>query len=196
MEVKDIYGRSVSDLYNELEKDYSIPKEFGSTRDEADENLSELFFWKDDANDLLTAIGLDQNFSLDSVEKDKRDRIFRYYHGKSQKVLEDGKKVDINPIPYYRAESNDYETEMNKLGYELGKKLNLGVYYRLLPDESFRNGYYLGKFETAVELDNDNLILEVAKELQVYDASKKEEYLEYLCNNCFKEKNVDNGLSI
>lgn len=190
MEVKDVYGRSEKDLYNELEKDYAIPKELGKDKDETDENLAQLYFWEDDANDLLASIDLDQNFSLENVDKEKRERIFRFYHSKSQKTLDNGKKIDINPIPYYRAESNDYEVEMNKLGYELGKQLNLGIFYRLLPDDNFRNSYYLGKFETAIELDNDNLILEVAKELQVYDASKKEEYLEYLCNNCFKENNL------
>ena len=193
MEVRDAYGRSEKDLYNELEKDYTIPKELGKTKDEADENQAELYFWEDDANELLASIGLDQNFSLENVDKEQRDRLFRYYHSKSQKTLDNGKVVDVDPIPSYRAESNDYEVEMKKLGYELGKQLNLGIFYRLLPDDNFRNGYYLGKFETAIELDNDNLILEVAKELQVYDALKKEEYLEYLCNNCFKENDLTNN---
>jgi len=195
MVVRDIYGRSEEDLYNELEKDYIIPKELGKNKDEVDYNQSELFFWEDDANEILASIGLDQNFSLSDVDNEKKQRLFRYYHDKSQKTLEDGKKVDINPLPHYRANSNNYEIETYKLGYELGKKLNIGMYYRLLPEDNFRDGYYLGKFETAIELDNDNLILEVAKELQVYDATKKEEYLEYLCNNCFKEDNITNGIT-
>ena len=191
MEVeKDVYGRSVKDVYDELEKDYTIPKELGTTRDEADENLSELYFWEDDANDLIASIGLDQNFDLKDFPKDRLERLFRYYHAKSEKVNENGKKEDIYPIPFYSATSSNYEEELYKFGYELGKTTNLGVYYRLLPEDRFRDGYYLGKFETAIELDNDKLILEVAKELQVYDASKKEEYLEYLCNNCFKEDSI------
>ena len=196
MEEKDVYGRSEKDLYDELESFYTIPKELGNNEDERNISLGELYFWEDDANDFLSTIGLDQNFSLENVDKDRKERIFRYYHSKSQKVLEDGRKVDIDPIPNYRAESNDYEVELNKLGYELGKHLNLGMYYRLLPEKSFRDGYYLGKFETAIELDDDKLILEVARELQVYDAAKKEEYLEYLCNNCFKDDNIKISLKI
>ena len=185
---KDVYGKSADDYYKELESDYTIPKELGTNQDEVDYNQGEFFLWEDDANDLLASIGLDQNFSLDGVDKEKRERLFRYYHNNSQKTQEDGKIVDINPVPFYRAQSNDYELEINKLGYELGKKLNLGVFYRLLPDDNFRHGYYLGKFETAVELDNDKLILDLSKEMQVYDASIKDEELAYLCNNCFKEK--------
>lgn len=189
-EKTDSYGRSEKEIYDELEKDFPISKGFGKVLDENDELTYEYYFLEDDANELLANIGLDQNLNYSEIPRDKLLRIFRYYHQKSEKKLENGKKSYVDPLPDYRAGTDSFENEIKKFGYELGKVGEIGIYYRLLPDDNFRHGYWQGKMERAVELDDDNIILEVSKEIKIYDAMEAENELGNIVNSIFTEEHV------
>lgn len=187
LEKTDAYGRTVKQIYNELESVFPMPKELGKTEEEANELEGELFFIEDDANELLANIGLSQSMDLSNYPREQLLRIFRYYHLASEKV-ENGKKQYVDPLPSYTAGNESQDEELYKLGYELGKKGEIGIYYRLLPLIQFRRGYWIGKMERYVDLDDDNILRELSTELKVYDASKFDEEMEYIVNNIFKEE--------
>ena len=186
--VIDEYGRTAKDVYNDLESEFKIPKDFGNTQDEAELNQAMHYFWEDDANELLANIGLEQDFDITKYPRDQLFRIFRYYHADSEKINQDGKVEYNDPLPYYKVGDGTPEDELYKFGYELGKTGEIGIYYRLLPNINFRYGYWTGKFERAVELNDDTLILDVGKEIRIYDAEKAEQELTNIVNNIFVEK--------
>ena len=184
----DEYGRTANDVYNELENEFKISKNFGKTQEEAELNEAAYYFWEDDANELLANIGLEQDFDITKYPRDQLLRIFRYYHADSEKILNNGKTEYNDPLPYYKVGDETPEDELYKFGYELGKGGEIGIYYRLIPNVNFRYGYWTGKFERAVELSNDNLILDVGKEIRIYDAEQAEQELTKIVNNIFVEK--------
>ena len=142
---------------------------------------------EDDANELLANIGLEQDLDFDKEPRDMLMRIFRYYHLQSE-IKEDGKTRYNDPLPYYKVGDKSRDEELYNFGHELGKLGNIGIYYRLLPDTSFRHGYWTGKMERAVELNNDDLIIEVGREIKLYNANTAEEELGNIVNNIFKEE--------
>ena len=186
--VIDEYGRTAKDVYNDLEGEFKIPKDFGNTQDEAELNKAMYYLWEDDANELLANIGLEQDFDITKYPRDQLFRIFRYYHADSEKYTQEGKVEYNDPLPYYKVGDGTQEDELYKFGYELGKTGEIGIYYRLLLDTNFRYGYWTGKFERAVELNDDTLILDVGKEIRIYDAEKAEQELTNIVNNIFVEK--------
>ncbi len=184
----DENGKTEKEIYEELEKLSGIPKDFDQYRetDEENELLYEYFFLEDDANTLLANIGLEQNFDLTYYPRDQLKRIFRYYHPKSE--IKNGDKTEIiDPLPEYRVGNGSYEEELFKFGYKLGKIGQLGIYYRLLPNFQFRRGYWVGKMERSVELNDDDILRELSNEIKIYDATQANEELGYIVNNIFTE---------
>ncbi len=181
----DGYGRTEKEIYESLEDDFEIPKDFENASDEDDLKL-DFYFMEDDANELLANIGLEQNMDFLEYPRAQLLRIFRYYHAKSEKVV-NGKKEYVDPFPNYKAENESFEKEMFKFGYLLGKEGKVGIYYRLLPNFQFRRGYWVGKMERYVELNDDNVLRELSKEIKIYDALKADEEMGFIVDNIFKE---------
>lgn len=186
-EIVDSYGRTEKQIYDDMEKDFSLPKDFGTYFDEEDPLQQEFFFIEDDANELLANIGLEQKLDLSNYPREQLRRLFRYYHLKSEKDV-NGKKEYVDPLPDYRAGNESYEKEMFKFGYNLGKIGTIGIYYRMLPNFQFRRGYWVGKMERYVEQNDDNILRELSKEIKVYDALKADEEMGYIVNNIFVEE--------
>ena len=185
-EKKDAYGRTEKQIYDEMEKYFEISKDFGKTFDEEDSLQQDFFFIEDDANELLANIGLSQKMDLSKFPRIQLLRIFRYYHVKSEKMV-DGKKKYVDPLPDYKAGNESFEKEIFKFGYKLGKGGEIGIYYRLLPNFQFRRGYWVGKMERYIELNDDNILKELSREIKVYDAMNADEEMGYIVNNIFKE---------
>lgn len=186
-EIVDSYGRTIDEIYDDMEKDFSIPKDFGDIHDEENVLQQDFYFLEDDANELLANIGLEQNMNLSEYPREQLKRLFRYYHLKSEKEV-NGKKEFVDPLPDYRAGDESYEKEMFKFGYNLGKIGTLGIYYRLLPNFQFRRGYWVGKMERYVEQNDDSILRELSKEIKIYDALKADEEMGYIVNNIFVEE--------
>ena len=186
-EPTDSYGRTEKEIYNDMESYFDMPKDFGETVEEAELRQGEFFFLEDDANELLANIGLDQKMNLENYPREQLFRIFRYYHLKSEKE-ENGKRVYVDPLPTYKAGDESYEKELFKFGYKLGKGGEVGIYYRLLPNFQFRRGYWVGKMERYIELNDDNILRELSREIKVYDAMKADEEMGFIVNNIFKEE--------
>lgn len=182
--VVDVYGNSAEQIYKGLEGSFGIPKDFSKREDEATKLQDEFYFMEDDANEILANIGLEQKMDISNYPTDQLFRIFRYYHKGSEKE-EDGKMVPIDPLPDYKAGDGSYEDELYKIGYKLGRIGTVGLYYRLLPDTNFRHGYWIGKMEKAIELDDDNLILEVSREVKIYNAETADEEFGKIVNGIF-----------
>ena len=185
-EFTDEYGRNEELIYEELMGNSSIPKDFESKLADDNELIQEYYFLEDDANELLANIGLEQKLDFINVPRNQLKRVFRYYHPLSQ-TEEEGKKKDIDPLPDYRVGDKSFEEEIFKFGYHLGKGGKLGKYYRLLPDFQFRRGYWVGKMERCVDLNNDDILRELSREIKVYDATQANEEMEYIVNNIFQE---------
>ena len=185
----DGYGRTEKQIYEELLKGCKIPKDFDTFVEDKDGNdlFLEFHFWDDDANDLLANIGLGQDFDSSAYPKDQLKRIFRYYHD-GQKKMVDGKKVDNDPLPDYRVGDDSYEKEMFKFGYALGKGGDLGIYFRLLPIFQFRRGYWVGKMERSIELNDIEILRELSNEIKLYDAKQANDEMGFIVNNIFKEE--------
>ena len=186
-EPTDAYGRTEKEIYNDMESYFDMPKDFGDTVEKAELRQGEFFFLEDDANELLANIGLDQKMNLENYPREQLFRIFRYYHLKSEKE-ENGKKVYVDPLPTYKAGDESYEKELFKVGYKLGKGGEVGIYYRLLPNFQFRRGYWVGKMERYIELNDDNILRELSREIKVYDAMKADEEMGFIVNNIFREE--------
>lgn len=183
----DAYGRTERQIYAAMEDYFKIPKNFENASDDDDLKLS-FYFMEDDANELLANIGLEQNMDFSEYPRSQRSRIFRYYHAKSEKKV-NGKIEYVDPLPTYKVEDESFEKEMFKFGYHLGKGGEVGIYYRLLPNFQFRRGYWVGKMERYIELNDDNILRELSREIKVYDALKADEEMGYIVNNIFVEDN-------
>ena len=182
----DDYGRDEKAIYKELESDNTIPNDFEQIQEDND-LFYEYHFLEDDANELLANIGLDQNIDLTNYPRDQLKRIFRFYYPQQERIV-DGKKEYIDPLPEYRVGDGSYEEELFKFGYKLGKGGTLGIYFRLLPEFQFRRGYWVGKMERSVDLNDDNVLRELSKEVKIYDATQANEEMGYIVNNIFREE--------
>ena len=182
-------------LYEEMEDDFDLPKEFGTYHDQEDDNYLNFFFLEDDANELLSNIGLEQNINITNYPKEQLLRLFRYYHLKSESMV-DGKKKYVDPLPDYKVGDGSYEEELFKFGYNIGKKGEVGIYYRLLPEDQFRKGYWIGKMEKYVEENDKRILQELSKEIKVYDIVNYEEEIDYIVNNIYKDSKEDVNYTI
>ena len=191
MRRKDMYeedpvGKTIREIYDDIderEKDWEELKQFSDSSDTYEPD-----FWEEDANDLLSELGIDKKIDIKTVPTEKLDRIYDYYSAKENTVDEEGEIIPYDPIPFYHAGNGKPDSELYDLGHTLGSLGELGVYYILLLDINFSRGYWMGKFEKAVKEDNDNLILEVSKEMKVYDPENAEAELSSVVDKCFGGK--------
>ena len=177
-------------LYDEMEDVFDLPKEFGTYHDQEDDNYLDYCFLETDANELLANIGLEQNMNISNYPREQVLRLFRYYHLKSESVV-DGKKKYVDPLPDYKVNGGSYEEELYKFGYNLGKEGKVGIYYRLLPIDEFRKGYYVGKMERYIDQNDQNILRELRQEIKVYDVLNYENEIDYIVGNIFKESKED-----
>ena len=189
----DEYGRTEQEIYAELERKLVIPKNFDQYREDDNTLYFEFHFLEDDANELLANIGVNQKCDVTNYPKDQLKRIFRYYHSKSEKIV-DGKNKIVDPLPEYKAGNGSYEEELFKFGYLIGKGGTIGIYYRLLPIFQFRRGYWVGKMERSVELNDDEILRELCREMKIYDAKEANDEMGYIVNNIFKEEPEEKGM--
>ena len=190
---KDIYeedptGRIINDIYDDI----NLRKEgWEETRDIDlyDDSLPkfEIEFWEEDFNALLHEIGIDFQTSFDEIPLDRLEGIFDRFEVKSQELDDEASLIDIDPIPLYAAGNNIPELELKRLGYTLGKIGELGRYYILLPNIDFARGFWLGKFEKAIDESNDSLIVEVKEDIKAYDPEIVEDEIAIITANCYKE---------
>ena len=190
---EDDFGKTIREIYEDIDRRIEDRKEEINLPDQVE---IQPIFWEEEANQILQEVGIDYEFNADNVPQDRMDRIYNYYSPSAEEIDDDAVYVDVDPIPKYYAGDKDYKQELNKLGYTLGKVGNVGMYYRLLIDLNFSRGYWLGKFEKAVEEDNDNMILEVSKEMKLYDPSTAEKELTRVVNKCFSSDSQDLDLGV
>ena len=185
----DGYGRTEKQIYEELLRKSTIPINFDVFVETSEDNalFFDYRFLEDDANELLANIGLDQNFDLTNYPRNQLKRIFRYYHPKQETIV-NGKKEYVDPLPDYRVGKGTYEEELFKFGYLLGKGGTLGIYYRLLPNFQFRRGYWVGKMERSVELNDNNVLRELSNEMKIYDATQADDEMGFIVNNIFRDE--------
>ena len=147
----------------------------------------EEMFWEDDVKECLHEIGIDYDYSLDNVPKDRIQRIYEHYYNQSKEMNDRGEYIDVDPIPEYYAGNGSSIEELFKLGYTLGNIGVVGCYYKLLVDINFARGFWLGKFEKAINEDNDQIILDVSKDMKIFDPETAEKELTDIVNKCFSE---------
>ena len=187
----DDYGRTEKQIYNDLLEGNKMPDDFDVFKDDEEKNDNSLFFdfhfLEDDANELLAEFGLDQNFDISNYPKEQLKRIFKFYFPRQSEIV-NGKEELVDPLGDYKAGNDSFEEEMFKIGYKLGKAGTLGIYFRLLPHFQFRRGYWVGKMERSIELNDDDVLRDLSREIKIYDATQANEELGYIVNNIFKEE--------
>lgn len=186
---EDPTGKTIREIYDDIDRRIEERKE--------DEEFPfdiefETDFWVEDSNELLTELGIDSKFNLEGVPLDKLDRIYKYYEPRSQEMNDEAMYFDVDPIPHYYSKNGSFTSELHKLGLELGHAGVVGKYYRLLADINFARGYWQGKVEKSFDEKNDEILIEVSKEIKLYDPLVADEELAMAINNCYSTKQVDN----
>ncbi len=194
MRRSDEYER---DSLEEIRENYDIiDKNIGLQKfeDSIHENMEEVnnLLWMDEVNELLQNMGLDYTIDFEKIPADRLKRIKTYYEKNSWTSDDYGNVVERDPFSDFYSSGKDPKEELYNLGYMLGQKNDLGIYYLLLPDINFSRGYWNGKFISAVEKNDDNMILEVSNEMKVYNPETAEEELSKIVNTVFSADNYDN----
>lgn len=182
---EDPFDKEIRSIYDEIDdkmKNWEEDKQYLDIEAEADPD-----FWKEDVEMILSDLRFDPDFVVPTFPKEQLDRIEKYYARQSEFINEDAMIEDVDPLPDYVAGNGSVKNELYKLGYAVGAHEQIGKYYKLLPFIYFSRGYWLGKFERAVQEDNDDLILEVAREMRIVNPKTAEKELTSIVNRCFTD---------
>ena len=180
----------IRENYDIIDKNIELRK-FENLIHEDMENVNNLLFI-DEANDFLQDIGIDYVFDLEKIPVDRLKRIRNYYEKYSWTSDDYGNIIERDPLPNFYSSGKEPKEELYSLGYKLGQINDLGIYYLFLPDINFSRGYWNGKLFNAVEKNDDNMILEVSKEIKVYDPVTAEDELTRIVNSVFSADTYDN----
>ena len=186
---EDPFGKTIREIYDDIDQRIAARKETEGYEQYLDGYEPE--FWQEDANDILMDVGIEYEFKISEYSKEKLDRIHEYYKDNAEVLNDDAILVPNDPIPTYYSGNGKTEVELYNLGYALGSTGEVGKYYLLLPILSFSRGFWTGKFEKAVKDDNDDLILDVSRDIKVFDPTTAEDELASIVNKCFSDNLVE-----
>ena len=181
---EDPADREVRNIYDAIDERMEDWKEIDSLIEEAAVDPE---FWQEDIAAILEDVGISSEIEVPMFPKEQLERIEKFYGPKSGDYNDDGMYEEIDPIPTYYAGEESREKELYKLGYAIGLTDNIGKYYKLLPLIEFSRGYWLSKFENAINEDSDEKILQVSREIKIVDPKKAEKELTKIVNKCFTD---------
>jgi hypothetical protein len=191
---EDPTGKTIREIYDDIDK----RKELRGKAEliEADKlHIFDTIFWEEDANYILRELGIDYRFNEKNVPEETISRLVEFYKDKIIDFSdEEAIPFDIDPAPNYVPGNGPARKELYTFGYTLGSEGQVGKYYVLLPNKDFAKGYFIGKFEKGINENDDNIILEVSKEIKVLDPEGAEKELSSIVEKCFSEteENIDN----
>lgn len=205
------------DKINEMYQQDPDDREIRNIRDEIDINKElyqcakeleeldpqiELMFWGDDVERIFRNLGATVPSNIDTSDEERLLRLHNRYYAKSLFVADEGKLIDIDPLPHYMFKNNSLKTEMYKFGYALGEVGDVGLYYKLLVDINFARGFWRGKFDRAVNnpdtsKDLISAIVDINDDIKAYDPKVAEEELARVVSDFFlnREEEQEKGKS-
>ena len=182
---EDPFDKEIRNIYDDIDEQMKDWKDDNGLSYES--YGEEPYLWKDDIEDILSELGIDPDFEVPLFPKEQLDRIEEYYGSQSKAINDDNMYEEFDPLPLYSAGVGSAKKELYKLGYAVGSEEHIGRYYKLLPLINFSRGYWLSKFERAVKDDNDNMILEVSREMKIVNPKTAEKELTSIVNRCFTD---------
>lgn len=181
-------GELEADVIEEIRENYDLiaNEEPTSYQEEKEYDMA---MWIGEMEGNLELLGIKYDLSGIDIPEDRKERLFKEYF--AQTIDFDDKGNVITNLPMIDKEKivgNTPDELLFSCGELFGSQEELGDYYRLLSLLPFAKGYWYGKFSNAVLEDDDSKILDVSREIKVFDPDHAEEYLGEIVDTCFKEE--------
>ena len=183
---EDPTGKTIREIYDDIDQRKEL-RDNPELKEVDQIHIFDTIFWEEDANYLLREIGINYRFNENDVPEETISRLVDYYKDRIVDFTDDAVRFDIDPVPEYQAGNESASKELYKLGYSLGNEGQVGKYYVFLPNKDFAKGYFVGKFEKGINENNDEMILEVSREIKVLDPDGAEKKLNSIVKKCFSE---------
>ena len=181
-------GELEADVIEEIRENYDLIAN-GEPTNYQEEKDFDMAIWDGEMEEYLELLGIKYDLSGIDIPEDRKERLFNEYFAQTIDFDDKGNVIKNLPtIDKKKIVGNTPDELLFSCGEILGSQEELGEYYKLLSLLPFAKGYWYGKFSNAVLEDDDSKILEVSREIKVFDPNHAEKYLGEIVDTCFKEE--------